>query len=238
MKKLLIIFLTIICASFVVKINIDANTDVIIGPDLIQKEKYQVLTLSDILALYSSNVGGVSIQSDNFTGNGATIGVYEIELIASDGTNQAFKTIEIEVLDVIGHSVRAVTDQVNIHIAKNHELTAIKIINVHEKTGVVTTNTTSQYEVLTDNYTENKEIAGTYLFEYRLMDATGLDKNVSCNITVHASERLENPISVNPPKEPSQFLKKLTNTITSVIVLAAGIALGLFVVKFLRRQNK
>ena len=236
MKKLLIIFLTIICASFVVKINIDANTDVIIGPDLVQKEKYQVLTLSDILALYSSNLGSVSIQNDNFTGNGAVIGVYEIELIASDGTNQVVKTIEVQVLDRIGSSVRAVTDQVNIHIAKSNLLTAVNIINVHAATGVVTTNTTSQYEVITDNYTENSEIAGTYLFEYRLMDATGLDKTVSCTITVHDSERLENPSTVIPEKEPSQFWSKLKNTVTSIVVLGAAIFLGLYMFKFLRRK--
>ena len=50
-----------------------------------------------------------------FTGNGATLGTYEIELIASDGTQQALKTIEVQVLSSIGYKVRTVTDKVNIH---------------------------------------------------------------------------------------------------------------------------
>ena len=237
-NKLLIIISILFIALFAATINLVAVTPDITGPDTVQKEKNQVLTLADILALYNSDLGGVSILSDDFTGNGATVGTYQIELVASDGTNQAVKTIEIEVLDKIGHSVRAVTDFINIHIAKNHELTALNIINVHERTGVVTTNATSQFEILTDNYSENKAVAGTYLFEYRLMDATGLDKTVSCNITVHASERLENPIVVNPPKEPSQFFKKLTNALSTIVILGAGIALGLFIIKFLRRQKK
>lgn len=214
-----------------------SGTPKINGPNLIQKEQFQVLTLSDILALYSSNIGGVSIQDDGYTGNGASIGIYEIELIASDGTNQVIKTIEIEVLSVIGYKVRAVTDQVNIHISKANKLSPIDIVNVHNKTRVLTLNSTSQIEVLSDDYTDNNNTAGTYLFEYRIMDASGLDKTVSSYITVYDSERLENPITVIPPREPSQWFKKLMNTITSIFILAAAIVLGLFGYRLFRRKK-
>ena len=80
MKKKLFVLLTAFIFAFSINLAAESNPK-ITGPDLIQKEKYQVLTLSDILALYSSNVGGVSILSDDFTGNGATIGTYQIELV-------------------------------------------------------------------------------------------------------------------------------------------------------------
>lgn len=214
-----------------------SGTPKINGPNLIQKEQFQVLTLSDILALYSSNIGGVSIQDDGYTGNGASIGIYEIELIASDGTNQVIKTIEIEVLSVIGYKVRAVTDQVNIHISKANKLSPIDIVNVHNKTRVLTLNSTSQIEVLSDDYTENYNTAGTYLFEYRIMDASGLDKTVSSYITVYDSERLENPITVIPPREKSDLFKRIGNTITSILILATAIVAGLFAYRILRRKK-
>lgn len=214
-----------------------SSTPKIIGPDLIQKQQNQVLTISDILVLYSSNVGEVFIQEDDFTGNGAVIGIYEIELIASNGSEQALKTIEIQVLSLIGYKVRAVTDQVNIHISKANKLSPIDIVNVHNKTRVLTLNSTSQIEVLSDDYTDNNNTAGTYLFEYRIMDASGLDKTVSSYITVYDSERLENPITVIPPREKSDLFKKIGNTITSILILATAIVAGLFAYRILRRKK-
>ena len=234
----LFMLLTVFAASVTgLKLNA-ANTNKIKGPSFIQKERLQVLTLSDILALYSSELGGVSIQSDYYTGNGAIVGIYEIELIASNGLEQATKLIEIEVLNVIGFKVRAVTDQVNIHISKANKLNPLDIISIHSKTGVVSLNQTSQMEILSDSYSANYNEAGTYIFEYRLMDASGIDKTVSCSITVYDSERLQNPITVIPPRERSPFFKKLGSTITSILVLAAAIFIGLFTFRLVRRKLK
>ena len=213
-------------------------TNKIKGPELIQKSQMQVLTLSDILALYSSELGGVSIQEDGYTGNGAVIGTYEIELIASNGEEQALKVIEVQVLSAIGYQVRAVTDRVNIHIAKGNELSILDIANVHARTGVTTINQTSQIEILSNAYADNEDVAGVYLVEYRLMDATGFDKIISCNITVHESERIQNPIQVIPIQPKSDWFKKLTNSIISIVTLAAAIVLALFVVKKFRRKKR
>lgn len=214
-----------------------SGTPKINGPNIIQKERLQVLTLSDILALYSSNLGGVSIQEDNYTGNGAVVGIYEIELIASNGQEQVTKVIEIQVLNAIGYKVRAVTDKVNIHISKINKLNPLDIVNIHAKTGNFSLNSTSQIEILSDSYSSSHDQAGSYIFEYRLMDASGLDKTVSCTITVYDSERLENPITVITPREPSQWFKKLMNTITSIFILAAAIVLGLFGYRLFRRKK-
>ncbi len=191
------------------------------GPDLIQKQRNQVLTISDILALYTSNVGGVSIQEDNFTGNGARLGIYEIELIASNGQEQVLKTIEIEVIQFIGYSVRAVTDKKNIHISKDNKLIPVEIIQIHSRTGLFNVNSSTQFEILTDEYSTQFDTPGTYLFEYRIMDATGLDKSVSAQIAVHESDRLQGPV-FTVPQSPGVFdqLLKVLNTIITVVIVA------------------
>lgn len=215
-----------------------SSTPKINGPAIIQKEQMQVLTLSDILALYSSDLGSVSIQEDLYTGNGAVIGIYEIELIASNGEEQTTKTIEVQVLSSIGYKVRAVTDRVNIHIAKSNKLSITDIATIHSRTGVTTLNHTSQLEILSDAYSGNETEAGVYLVEYRLMDATGLDKVISCTITVHESERIQNPIQVIPVKPKSQWFKKLLNTITSIAILVAAIVAAYFIIKKVGRKKR
>ncbi len=237
MIKRLSLALIMLLLVFGAAVNLQASsTPKINGPDLIQKEQYQVLTLSDILALYSSDLGGVSIQSDGFTGNGATLGTYEIELIASDGTQQALKTIEVQVLSSIGYKVRAVTDKVNIHISKTYELHPIDIVQVHSKTGLFTLNSTSQYQILANEYSANHDSPGNYLFEYMIMDASGLNKHISCHITVYESERLESPIIVIPAK-PGVFdhIAKLLNTAITLGVVGILVFLGF---KLFRKGRK
>jgi len=230
MKKFWTIFILILMFFFAgASTSAEASdSPVIIGPNLIQKEQYQVLTLSDILNLYTSEIGGVSITRDTYTGNGAILGTYEIDLMAADGVEIAEKTIEIEVLRIIGYSVRAVTDKKNIHISKAVRLMAIDVAQIHSATGVFELNNTSQMSVLTDNYSAKFDTPGNYLFEYRVMDATGLDMTISATITVYESDRIDAPIFIAPEK-PSIFsnISKITNMIITVVLLGV-VGFGIF----------
>lgn len=223
MKKFLILFLSLFSLGGT-GITASAESGIEIkGPNLIQKEQYQILTLSDILAFYTSD-SQIMIKEDNYSGNGAILGSHSIILKAYNDTESTEKEITIEVIQSIGYAVRAVTDKKDLHIAKTNTLKQADIVQVHARTGVFQLNQTSQASILTDNYSANASTPGVYLFEYRLMDASGLDIVVSCNITVYDSERIETPI-IKIPKETSGFdLAKqvLVNAVSVVIILFLG----------------
>lgn len=206
----------------------------IIGPDLIQKEQYQILTLSDILSFYSSTSGGVSITEDNYTGNGAILGTHSLELGISGTQNR--RTINIQVVDQIGYSVRAVTDLKDIHVAKNVKLNPQDFVQIHSRTGLFRLNHTSQMSILSNKYTGNETTPGVYLIEYRIMDASGLDQVISFNTTVYDSERLETPIIVIP-KEPG-FFDQISSGIQTIISIAVFAGLGLGVLWILKKVKR
>lgn len=237
MKKLFLILIFI--SSFLIfgVAGISAsNTSGIKGPDLIQKEQYQILTLSDILSFYSSDQGAIAITEDNYSGNGAVLGQHIIELGVT-GT-EIRKEITVEVITQIGYNVRAVTNQKDIHIAKNDILKPADMVQIHHRTGLFVLNHTSQMSILSDAYTSKSNVPGVYLFEYRIMDASGLDKVISFTITVHDSERLETPI-ILIPKQPG-FGDQLTNLlekIGTVLFLAVVVFVVIAVYKKSNRRN-
>lgn len=238
MIKRILLTITILIGSLGVNASfLEASTPDIVGPSIIQKEKYQVLTLADILGLYSSDVGFVLIEEDNYTGNGATIGIYELKLKASNLETEVKRTIEIQVVETLGFKVRAVTDYVNIHIAKSNKLTAIEIAKIHSNTGVFNINHTSQYQILTDNYSESYNVAGKYLFEYRVMDATGFDRVISSYITVYDSERIENnPIIIIQPRK--SIFDNLIKVVNSILIVVAALGIGYIALKLIKKGRK
>ncbi len=237
MKKFLLTLVTLFFSFSLVSANLlGAGSGVEIrGPNKIQKEQYQILTLSDILSFYTSDAA-MTVSEDNYSGNGAVLGVHTIVLFATDGVETKEKTVEIEVIKSIGYGVRAVTNLKDIHIAKSNVLLPQDIVQIHNRTGVFALNQTSQMSILTDNYTTFSEVPGTYVFEYRIMDATGLDQVISCNITVYDSERLQTPVIVIP-KTPSSFdlVKKVLVNSASVIII---IIVAFFLFKMVRKARK
>ncbi len=216
MKKIFLIL--VITFSFFGGARLSASTGPeIVGPNLIQKEQYQILTLSDILSFYSSSSGGISITNDEYTGKGAVLGTHMIELGIS-GT-ETRKQVNIQVIDQIGYGVRAVTNLKDIHVAKNVKLNPQDFVQIHARTGLFNLNHTSQMSILSNQYTGNETTPGVYLIEYRIMDASGLDQVISFNTTVYDSERLETPIIVIP-KEPGVF-----DNLSKGIETLVGIAL-------------
>jgi len=233
MKKFLLTLVTLFFSFSLVSANLlGAGSGVEIrGPNKIQKEQYQILTLSDILSFYTSDAA-MTVSEDNYSGNGAVLGVHTIVLFATDGVETKEKTVEIEVIKSIGYGVRAVTNLKDIHIAKSNVLLPQDIVQIHNRTGVFALN----QSILTDNYTTFSEVPGTYVFEYRIMDATGLDQVISCNITVYDSERLQTPVIVIP-KTPSSFdlVKKVLVNSASVIII---IIVAFFLFKMVRKARK
>ncbi len=224
MKKALLIIIVISSFLFgVAGVKASTPQSGIKGPALIQKEQYQILTLSDILSFYTSDQGGISITEDNYSGNGAVIGQHTIELGIAN--TEIRREITVEVIAQIGYNVRAVTNQKDIHIAKNDILKPADMVQIHHRTGLFVLNHTSQMSILSDAYTLKANVPGVYLYEYRIMDASGLDKVVSFTITVYDSERLETPIILIPKK--SGFGDQLTNLFEKV-----GTVLFLAVVVF------
>ena len=237
MKKIACVLNLIILSLLIGVLSINATeSGYINGPDTIQKEQYSVLTLSDILNLYSSNLGGVSIIRDDYTGNGSMLGTYEIDLYSNSGSNIVEKTIKVEVIKSIGYSVRAVTNRRDIHINKSVKLLPFEIAYVHSKVGLIDLNSTSQMSILSDTYTENSSSPGTYLFEYRIMDATGLDMVVSSTITVYESDRIESPI-ILVPKE-SSFLDNVMKVLNWVLMALGLVVIGFIVFKTWKKVMK
>lgn len=198
------------------------------GPSKITKEQYSILTMSEILNLYSSPLGDVTIIADNFTGNGAVIGTYSIELYASRFSESVTKEIEIEVIKSIGFGVKAVTDGKHLHVNTNFKLSPTNILHIHDKVGLLRLNDTTQVGIITDKYSENYNKPGTYQYEYRIMDATGLDMTVLIYIHVYENNIIENPIAIDPV-DKGRDLKKIFDDITAILILGL-IAFGAFLI--------
>lgn len=226
MKKFILgLFLLLMLSGASIEASEDQGT--IVGPDLIQKEQMQILTISEILQLYSS-ASTVFIVEDNYTGNGATVGIHNIKLSTIIDNENFYKDIQIEVLKTIG-PVKAVSNMRDIHVSKNVKLTSDVIARVHENTGLINLNSTSQIMIINDTYTSNSSTPGIYQFEYRLLDATGLDRIISNQIYVYEAQSITGdlkPITQPSNDDPIQKQIKLILTMTFLlIVLLASIQL-------------
>lgn len=225
MKKIILgIFLLFLTTFAPVGASGDQGT--IVGPDLIQKEQMQILTISEILQLYSSE-STVFIVEDQYTGNGANIGIHNIKLSSIIDNENYYKDIQIEVLKSIG-PIKAVGNKRDIHVSKNIKLTSDQIARIHENTGLINLNSTSQIMILQDTYTSNSSTPGIYSFEYRLLDATGLDRVISNQIFVYEAQNITGDLkpitqpSNNNPLE-NQFKSILTMSFLALVLMLSFI---------------
>lgn len=235
MKKMVILFLLF---TLVVLAPVQAgasSTDVRIdGPSSITKEQYSILSMSEILNLYSSPLGNVTIISDNFTGNGAVLGTYSLELYASRFSESVTKEVEINVIKSIGYGVKAVTDGRHLHISTAIQLTPQNILKIHNNVGLLSLNETTQVGIINDTYSKNYKQPGKYLYEYRVMDATGLDMTVAFYISVYENNIIENPIVIETEK-PQNNLDKLKEALLTGVVILVLFFVGRAIYKKSRR---
>lgn len=233
MKKILVLVLLLM--SFTSFQTTYASSTGIIGPDVIHKEANKILTTSDILAMYSTNLSGITIQQDAYTGYGNILGSYAIMLYASDGVTIETKEIEIRVISTLGN-VQAVSDLKNIHVTTKQELTPSEIVYVLEKTGYVEITATTQMVILNNTYTNNEDVPGNYLFEFRLVNAAGLDQIYLSQIIVKdaADDFVPDVIFEGPPNVVSSVLRG--GWILLQYVLAVVIAY--FIIKFIKKHKR
>lgn len=205
MKRLAVLALLLLSTLFS-SIQVNASSTGIIGPDVIHKEQNKILTTADILSLYSSTIGIIQVAEDNYTGFGNVLGSHSMMLFATDGNEQATKNVEIIVLPELG-DVLAVTNYKDILVRTSQILTPQDIVLTLENTGYIEITATTQMMMVTNTYSENAEIPGQYFFEFRLVNAAGVNAVYSSIITVSEEDDPFIPdIIFTPPASPLQTL--------------------------------
>ena len=188
MKKITVLVLLVLTA-LVGSFTTYASSTVIVGPDVIHKQYNHILTITDILSLYRSDLGGVSLSEDGYTGYGNILGVHTLQLYASNGTVADAHEVNIYVVSELGN-VQAVTDYKDIHVRVDQILQPVEIVYVLEKTGYLTITASTQMMILSDTYTENSDTPGEYLFEFRMINSAGLDMTYLSKIYVSEDDNL------------------------------------------------
>lgn len=234
MKKIAVLVLLImsIFASF--STTYAASTE-IVGPDVITKQASSILTITDILSLYRSDVGSIILSEDLYTGYGNVLGMHSISLYASNGEIAATKEILINVITTLGN-VQCVTDYKDIHVRTDQILTPSDIVYVLQNSGYIEITASTQMMLLANTYTENAEIEGQYLFEFRLVNSAGIDAVYSSVISVSDNNNLFIPDLVIVP-EPSQF-DQVIDFIVSIFYLAIFVLVGFIIFKTVKKNRK
>ncbi|MDY0209851.1 MAG: hypothetical protein RBQ91_00395 [Acholeplasma sp.] len=235
MKKITVLLLTILSVFCLDVINVRAST-VIEGPEVIHKAKNQVLTISDILSFYESDIGEVAVSFDEFTGNGNQIGTYNVQLYVAEGEIVYPKDIEVNVIDSLPAQIKAVGNYKDIYTNTSSELQNSTIITALESTGYIYTIQTTQMYILNNTYKANFEIPGSYDYVFRLVDSTGYDNTFSIKINVSDSGTLPNPDYIY--EKPETMVSKLMNLLKTILIWSVVI-ISLFVLyKFFKPKVK
>lgn len=170
---------------------IDNVGPVFSGVSTVVKPVQSVLTVNEIIAqvIASDEIGGnvsgsIQIVTDNYTGNGATIGNYSIIVRATDGSgNSTDYTITVQVRDSLP-PVFYVKDGYFINVEDTVTLTIGDIITILERTGQLVINSTTNYTVLVNEYSNNEAIEGIYTVSIKFNSTNGTEviKSVAVNV--------------------------------------------------------
>lgn len=234
MKKIavLALFIMSILAS---SIQVNASSTGIIGPSVIHKEQNKILTIADIVDLYTSDLGVIQVSDDQYTGFGNIIGSHWIQLFSTDGTTHSTKDVEIIVIPVLGN-VLAVTDYKNIFIRTNQILTPSQIVQILENTGHLEITSTTQMMMITNTYSTSAEIPGIYFFEFRLVNAAGVNTIFSSIITVSEEDDPFIPDIVF--EAPPSFISRAWRSVEPFVYLGAIIIGTYLFIKHKKNRKK
>lgn len=235
MKKITVLVLMILMIITASTITTYASSTDIIGPDVIHKQSNHILTISDIVSLYSSSHGTIGVAQDNYTGYGNVLGDHTLDLYVSDGTDVYTKQVIISVVSTLGN-VKAVTDFKDIHLRTDQVLTSSEIVYVLEKTGYVQITATTQMLILTDTYSANKTDPGQYTFEFRLVNSAGLDQIYTSFIYVSDETNLFIPDIVF--EAPPSAFSSIWNVVVSIFYLAVFVGVGYVIYKVVSKPRK
>jgi len=211
-----------------------SSTGAIVGPDVIHKQSNQILTINDIISMYSSSLGQVYVQVDGYTGNGNILGAHPLVLKAQNQTSEATKEVYVMVVPTLGN-VLAVSDYKNIHLRSNQVLTPQEIVLVLEKTGHIEITATTQMMILSNTYSENASQQGQYLFEFRLMNSAGVDQIYSSYIFVSGNENVFVPDIIFTP--PRTALDTAITIFWFMLYAAVLVVIIRIVIKFKKRKE-
>lgn len=237
MKKLTLLLMLVLFTIFSNSTTTYASSNDIIGASVIHKQYNHILTMNDILSMYSSDLGAVQLAEDNYTGYGNILGLHSINLIASDGITQTSKAVDIVVVAELGN-VKAVSDYKDIHLKTTQILTPSDIVYVLEKTGYIEITSTTQMVILSNTYTENSSTAGSYIFEFRLVNSAGLDMIYLSKIIVSDESNLFIP-DITFDVDPSGFnvIWEYLQNIIYLIIVALVIIYGYKTYKKLNKRK-
>jgi len=222
MKKLIIMLIGFSALIAPMTITYAVGED-ISGPEIILKQADKILTTTNILDLYSSELGDIEVVSDAYTGYGNVPGNYVVTLGVSEA--EVTKEISVNVRQTIGPVIAVtVTDgSYEIILHKNTTLTANQIIDVLINV---------QYIVVTSS-TEITDASapGNYTFEFYLATVAGVEETYLVTLQVNDSETLTPDINLNPPAptvEPTT-MHPIAKAGSIALVISATVALLAFV---------
>lgn len=234
MKKILAILL--LALVFFINVNHEVQASEIIGADVIHKQSNQILTITDIKAMYNSELGEVVVENDNYTGFGNVPGIKTVDMVVESLDLTVYrKTVSIYVIEQLGN-VKAVTDYKDLHLRTDQVLTPTQIVYVLENTGYVEITATTQMSILNDTYTENAEVPGTYVFEFQLINSAGLDEVYSSKIYVGDGSSLFVPDVVF--EAPITSADKIIEIIKDIFYFAIFLLICYVVIKFVPKIRK
>ena len=178
-------------ALYTVTVNvIDNIAPVFTAPTTILKPQNEILTLQSILAQVSVNdaIEGtlpVNVVSDNYTGNGNKVGSYDIELSATDSSNNtSYHTITILVKDNVPPVFYV--DNYFIRVSDSVTLTQQDIINLLVASGQLVVNPTSTTSInfIQNEYAGNENVPGIYAITVLATSSDGSSKQISLAVIV------------------------------------------------------
>lgn len=253
MKKVLIVIISSLFVLFLSTQKIYAvGLGDIVGPDYIWKERDEIISITDIIALYSASDGFVYALEDNYTNYGHVLGEHKIILGATDGVFEKSKEITVRVTmgmipDIDGSNLFRMVGKtsssvyyfvVNDNKTVTSENIAETLINLSQLTVIKP----MQRQIILDEYTENKTEAGSYSYNFRILDASGQIKTITSRIIVN--EISDEWDDFNPDNEQPLFNLDLSKvwdialTIIGVVIAGAIIIAGFIGVKKVIRKVK
>ena len=160
MRKTIYIVVLFICTILMTIIPAHAVDDNINGPDIVFKQSTSIITINDILLLYQSDGRFISVSEDGYTGNGATVGVYNVVLSATDGISTITRTIQVKVLNEIGDVTLVGNGDIYVRPDQVLDFTAIR--TVLRNVGYISTTVGTGYQLIVDESTWNESNVAVY----------------------------------------------------------------------------
>jgi hypothetical protein len=229
MKKLIIMLIGFSALIAPMSMTYAVGED-ITGPDVVFKQADKILTITNILELYSSELGAIEVTSDAYTGYGDVPGNYAVTLAVSE--TEVTKDISVNVRQTIGPviAVTVTAGSYEIILHKNTTLTANQIIDVLINVQYIVVTSSTQITVLTNTYTANASAPGNYTFEFYLATTSGVEETYLVTLQVNDTETLNPDIVLDEPADTvAATMHPIAKAGSIALVISATVALLAFV---------